>query len=233
MYNESMMNKFTIFLNKLTIFLIKLAKCILSCTNPKRLTLRGWAKLDDIRQKIDDEAEAGNYSPIPYLIYDYINTTVLISPSRKAPWYKVAKLYNEAVSANQPTKAFPLLSTKVKDKQDLPWEYLGRTWYFWVNTLAEKYGWSEKQIGKLDIDDAVGLYQEILIGEQLEKEWGWSLSEIAYPYNSSTKKSRYQPLERPDWMKPVMGKKKPVPKTKILRAMMPQGNVVQLSPDED
>ena len=200
--------------------------------NPKRLPLRGWSKLDDIRQRTKEAADNGFSSAIPYLIYEFIDTTMLIRTSKKAPWYKTVALYAKAIEANQPTKKFPMLSTKAKNNE-MPWEYLGRTWYFWVNTFAERYGWSEKEIAKLDIDDAIGLYEEILVDEQLEKEWSWSLSEISYQYNKSTKKSKYVPLERPDWMKPIIGKKKPLPKTKILRAFMPKGNVIQLSPDED
>ena len=83
----------------------------------------------------------------------------------------------------------------------------------------------------LDIDTAIGLYQEISIDDQFEKEWEWSLSEIAFPYNQSTKKQEYKPLERPEWMLPISPKQ--LPTMKMRKDMMPVGNIVDLSVKAD
>jgi hypothetical protein len=63
--------------------------------------------------------------------------------------------------------------------------------------------------------------------EQLDKEWTYSLSEIAFPYNSSTKKSEYKPLDRPEWMLPISPKQLPV--IKMRKDMMPMGNIVDMT----
>lgn len=194
--------------------------------NPRRLTLRGWASLDDLRRSIDKSAKEENWSAIPDLIFRTIELCV-DNFDRESFWMDAAQLYDESIKANEPTKQFPILTTKDKSKP-LPWEYEGRSWFFWLHTLAKNYGWGAEEIGKLDLDDAIGLYQETLIDDQLDKEWDYGLSEIAYPYNSSTKKSVFKPMERPSWMKPIAPKNTPVRKTKIPVASMPIGNIVNL-----
>jgi len=66
----------------------------------------------------------------------------------------------------------------------------------------------------------------MLVDDQLEKEWEWSLSELAYSYNSSTKKSEFKELPRPDWMD---GKEiEEIKLIKIPKSMMPVGQVVRM-----
>lgn len=79
------------------------------------------------------------------------------------------------------------------------------------------------QTSELDPDDGVALLQEILTDDQLEKEWQWSLSEIAYPYNPDTKKSEFKNLPRPVWMQKEI--RKPVKQIKIPASMLPVGIV--------
>jgi hypothetical protein len=95
-----------------------------------------------------------------------------------------------------------------------------------LNLFAKHYGWDEESIGAMDIDSALGLYQELLMDEQFEHEWQWSLSEIAFPYNSATKKQEYKPLQRPEWMLPLSPTQLPV--IKIRKDMLPMGNIIDL-----
>ena len=198
-------------------------------TIPHRLPLRGWAVLEDVRRKIDHEAEWGRWSLIPDLIFQSINIcTEKDTDHQDSFWLDVVELYNKAIEANSPRKVLPILTSKEKSKP-MPWEYEGRTWYFWLNLFAKSYGWDAEKIGALDIDDAIALYQETVIDEQLENEWDWGLSEISYEYVPSTKKSKFRPLPRPSWMLGVAPQaKKPEKKIKILKKMLPQGNVVSL-----
>lgn len=193
-------------------------------TNIRRLTLRGWAAIDDLRRSI--EKNEGNWSAIPSLIFETIELCV-DKFDRGMFWLDASKLYSEVISANLPTKKFPILTSKEKG-QEMPWEYEGRSWYFWLNLFSKNYGWDKETIAALDIDEAIGLYQELTIEEQLEKEWEWGLSEVSYQYNPSTKKSVFQKLPRPDWMLGIVGKPKPVKKVRILASMMPQGNIISL-----
>jgi hypothetical protein len=192
---------------------------------PSRLSLRGWAALEDLRRSIDSAAEEGEWSVVPELIFQSIELCCEVD--RDSDWMEVAATYNQILQLNLPTKKFPMLTSKDKGKP-MPWEYPGRSWYFWLNVLAKSYGWSAEEIGEMDVDDAIGLYQEIVIDDQLENEWQWGLSEMSYEYNNSTKKSHFKPLPRPDWMKGVVGKPKPVPKIKMPVRMMPVGNIFNL-----
>lgn len=214
-------------------FWIIYTKCILFFSKPKRLPLREWAKLDDARQKIQTAAESNAWYDIPPLIYRSIRLSVTYLPGlSKTNWIKIAELYVRVVGVNQPTIKFPVLTSKTNAEKQ-PWEYEGRIWYFWLNLFATKYGWGEKEIGFLDIDEAIGLYQEILIDEQLRQEWEHGLSDLAYEYVPSTKKSKYRPLKRPDWMIGFAPKsKKPVKKIRMRATMLPVGNVVNLGADE-
>jgi hypothetical protein len=122
---------------------------------------------------------------------------------------------------------FPILTSKDKQKP-LPWEYDGRTWYFWLNTFAEHYGWDDERVGNMDIDTAIGLYQEIQIEEQLKSEFTYGLSEVAYVYDKNTKKSRFSPLPRPQWMLGIAPKDKPVKTYPMPAIALPKGNIVFL-----
>ena len=196
----------------------------------KRLTLKGWAKLEGMKKLMDDAVLEKDFDKYYTALIQFIETSM--SPYweidwTKVPWYEAVGAYSEAVKLNLPTLEFPILvSTKAENKK-LPWEYDGRQWYFGYIFLASNYGWDEKSVGEIDIDTAIGLYQEILLEEQLDKEWTYSLSEIAFPYNSSTKKSEYKPLERPEWMLPISPKQLPV--IKMRKEMMPVGNIVNMT----
>jgi hypothetical protein len=198
----------------------------------KKLKLKEWCELEDIRERMDTAAEGGEIGTICDQIFKYIQLcTTEDKELEQLPWLEVAKLFNECVSENVPSKDFPIFSEKKSDKGGGRFDYNGRTWYFWLNIFAKNYGWQRDEIAILDIDVAVGLYQEILFLDQEKKEWEWGLSEKSLSYNKSTKSSKFVPLDRPDWMKPATKKRK-IPKTKIRRDMIPQGNVINLDTDE-
>ena len=147
----------------------------------------------------------------------------------KLPWYELIEIYSYIIKVNSPHINFPILNESKKKNEKLPWEYRGRNWYFWLNLFAKTYGWDADTVSRLDIDTAIGLFQESQIDEQLGREFQWGLSEISYVYNHSTKKSEFKALERPDWMKPIAQAPK---KIKIRKDMMPVGNVINLDEEE-
>lgn len=122
-------------------------------------------------------------------------------------------------------------NSKVKDprKQDKNgrWEYPGEYMAEWIDYFARTYGWSLNAILNLDIDVAGYLLQEIFLDQQLKKEWEYNLSELAYPYDSQTKKSTHKPLQRPYWMNDAVDME--IKKTKLIRAMLPMGEIIDLS----
>lgn len=149
----------------------------------------------------------------------------------EVPWFEFIEVFSLAVQINLPTIPFPIVVGSVENKEKpAPWEYPGRSWFFWLNLFSSTYSWTEDVIANLDIDTALGLYQEIEINNQLNKEWEWGLSELAYPYNKSTKTSKYKPLARPEWMMPMIPKQLPV--IKMRRDMLPVGNIIDLQQQE-
>lgn len=141
------------------------------------------------------------------------------------PGYEVIFAFVELNALNMPTKEFPILEKQPKSESSVVWDYMGRSWYMWVNLLAHSYGWTIDCISNLEIDDGLALIQEVLIDEQIQKEWQWSLSEIAYPYNQTTKKSEFKPLPRPPWMTPKVEK---IETFQIPAFLMPVGKVIDI-----
>lgn len=186
-----------------------------------RKLLKDWLDLEELRAKILEAAEKGNHAETSAAVVAYLTAASSVSYEPGA-WFEVVKDYENSLKANLPTHSFALLRTREKHEK-MPWEYEGRTWYYWLHIFSKNYGWSENQIANLDIDTAIGLLQEILITRQEEHEWQWSMTEIAYPYNSSTKKSEFHELPRPDWMKKIVPKPK---KMRIRADLFPQGLIL-------
>lgn len=201
--------------------------------SPTRLRLKGWTELESVRKLMDDAISQKDFDKYFRAIVQFTEMASIPSNEKidwdKVPWFELLELYSEAVKINSPSIEFPILtSPDEKKEKKLPWEYDGRSWYFWFNLFASRYGWNENVIENLDIDSAIGLYQEILIEQQFEKEWEWGLSEMAFPYNKSTKKQEFKALARPKWMLPLAPEFLPV--IKIRKDMMPVGNIVDLQP---
>jgi len=191
----------------------------------KRLNLKEWTILEENKVVMQEAVEKKDF----HGVFDTVSSCISTASDatldwENQPWFEMLEAYGEALAINSPTKKFPILTStdEIKEKK-LPWEYPGRIWYFWLHLLSNNYGWAKEQIEILDIDDAIGLYQEILIDQQLGREWEWLGYEAAFPYNTSTKKSTFKPLTRPMWMAGITAK----PKTmKMLKILIPVGNVI-------
>lgn len=194
----------------------------------ERKGLRQWITLEEARSKIKDSFETKDAHKSSDSIFDYLRLASKVDEDGE--WDKLDaitafRLYVEAHSLNSPSKEFPILKAHVEDKEPLPWEYPGRAWYFWLNLFSKNYDWEIEYISSLEIDDAIGLYQELEIDKQLEREWEWSMSEVSWQYDPSDKKSHFKALPRPNWMLPI------APKPKIIRLpkdMLPIGIVDNL-----
>jgi len=193
-----------------------------------RYKLRAWLKLDAVREKLVDAIDAKDIDGVATSLCSFVSIASNVSDVDKLPWYEIAHAFIAVEYENKLNFDFALLRTS-KKKPDIPaWDYQGRQWYWWHNILSSKYGWSSEYIAEMDIDDATGLLQEIMIDEQLEREWEWSLTEIAYPYNATTKQSNFKPLERPEWMMITLPENRPkIPIVRIRKDMMPVGMVIR------
>lgn len=192
-----------------------------------RYKLKEWLRLDFLRGKLVDAIQRKDIKNVADAICSYVEFASKQNVI-ELPWYEVAEAFLLIENENRLTLPCALLSVQ-PNRKDIPvWEYEGRDWYWWVNILSSRYGWSMEYIAGLDPNDATGLLQEILVDDQMKKEWEWSMNEMAYPYNSTTKTSSFKPLDRPDWMQPKpTDADKDLPIFKIPKFMMPLGVIIR------
>jgi hypothetical protein len=200
-----------------------------------RIGLRLWLALEEIRETINKAAENRDTDNMALSINSYISAALGISSDidMQLPWYEVATAYMQITTMCIPKHDLAILRPKKeKDERKVSWDYPERTFYLWSHIIASHYSWTLDYIADMPFDDALAILQEAMVEEQLQKEWQWSLSEIAYPYNETTKRSKFQPFPRPSWMSEEIIFK-PIKKIKIPRVMMPMGNVIRMEmPDE-
>ena len=166
----------------------------------ERAALYEWLQIEEIKENLFSAMGESRYDDFLNHLYRYLSIAVDTEKDwSELPWIRIRDLFVEAEELNTPTKLFPILSGSKEEESG--WSYEGRTWYFWLNLFSYNYGWSIEYIKRLDIDDAIGLLQEILLGEQRDRDFTWSTTEVAYEYNKNTKKSRLKLLARPDWMR--------------------------------
>ncbi len=193
----------------------------------RRSHLKRWLELDQIFKRILTTKGI----QLADAIADYVSLATGEGRDfwRGAPWYEVAEAFSQIAQMNLPSLRLPLLQHRVKG-EEAPWDYSEREWYVWANLLARAYHWTLEYVAELDIDDAAALLQEILVDEQLEREWEWGLSESAYGVNKVTRQTEFHPLPRPVWMRPKAAPPKTV---KIRKDMMPMGLVIKMDGDQD
>lgn len=191
----------------------------------RRLTLRAWLEFERIQKAIQQAVADHTVDEYERQIHRLIAAacSIPVEDLDNLPWHEAAYALSTLTQLNR-VRDLPLLRHPDKDG-DTPWDYPERSWFWWLHLFARRYGWDRTQVEALDIDEALALLQEILVEEQLEREWSWSLSEIAYPYNPTTKKSVYKPLPRPAWMS---GTPRVVAGTvvKFQKGMLPVGAIV-------
>jgi hypothetical protein len=195
----------------------------------KKPKFRKWAELED--KKYDAIKAVEQAAPtLPEKFYAYLSTALFLKIDFDTVyWMDVVSAFTKIHSVTVPDVSFPLVSrhSEKKDKKDA-WDYSGRLWYFYSNIIATAYGWTIEQIAKLSVSEALAYIQEILTEKQLEHEFVWSTSEIAYPYNKQTKKSKFSPLNRPYWMLPDFDKKPEKITVRIRKSMLPVGNIEKI-----
>jgi len=183
-----------------------------------------WTILEDKKYKVIKAVEATN-EEFPQSISDYLSTALFIPIDfSKVFWKDELDAFFSLHNVTAPKSDLPLLHREPskKSKTD-PWNYSGRAWFLYSNILAKSYGWTEKQIAKLKVEDALAYIQEILTDEQLEREFIYSLSELAYDYEKVTKKSKLRPMQRPYWMQPDITEVKEIKTPKVASKYIPVG----------
>ncbi len=190
-----------------------------------RKKLREWLILEEIRSKVINAADVGDELGFADSIFSYLSAAfdIPVEQLENLPWYEIAEAYIEIYSINLPEYDFAIFKGKSVGEK-APWDYDGRSWYIWLHLLAKNYGYPVEYIEEMDIDDAIGLSQESLVGDQLDMEKRWVMAEIAYSTDPTTKKTKFNPLSRPDWMEE--DRRKEVEIMKIPKAFIPVGKVI-------
>jgi hypothetical protein len=144
----------------------------------------------------------------------------------EAPWHEVISAFRQTRNLNiiPDAENYSLLRNveTSKNKKTVAWDHDDREVLLWIHTIANSYKWSKSEIEELWPEEAIAYIQEILVEEQLNREFLYSLSEIAYPWDKATKKSKFRPMERPLWMVAGGGRKN----DRVLKKMLPVGNVI-------
>lgn len=184
----------------------------------KPLGFRKWLELENLKSKFVEAAEKSNF---PERVYAYLSAAldIPVNKLRKDGWENTVLSLMKSISS-YPLKQIPILVDAPKEKKEEDWSYEGRTWFYYSHLISSAYGWTLEYIASLDPNEALSYLQEILTSEYLQKEFAYGLSEIAYPYNASSKKSEYKPMTRPYWMRL---KKKEIRKTRMKRDLLPIG----------
>lgn len=186
--------------------------------------LKRWIELETYKEKII-EALAEESSEFPRYILTYLSLSLRV-PVRwmeQADWWRLIQAFYTCLEKSPQVK-LPLTRPSPEKPRKDDWEYDGRVWHLYSHMLARSYGWSLEYISVLQVGEALAKIQEILVDEQLEREFYYGLSEVAYSYDKSTKKSKFVPMPRPNWMRPRVEPEK-IKKIIIPVAMMPMGAV--------
>lgn len=186
------------------------------------MKFRTYLNLEESRQQLK-ATETGEF---PDKLLAFLSVAS-VYPDPNEPWINTVFSFTKILNESQPDRKLPFVKD-APNKEDKPsaWDYEGRSWFYWANLFSKAYGWTLEYIAELETNDALALAQEILTEEQLDKEFAYGLSEVAYPYNSSTKKSSYKPLPRPYWMKETTSDLK---KHKFPKSMLPVGVIEDVS----
>ena len=190
-----------------------------------RSKLRHWLQLEDLREEIVRATDREDREKFIASIYSYLSVALSVDMDFSIlPWFEIANSFSIVRRLNYPQLEFPMLQAS-GEKEEMPWSYEGRSWYAWVNILAGEYNWTMEYVAELDIDDAIGLVQEINVEDQLNREWEWMLSEKSVSYDKQGK-GKFNELSRPDWMNGAIILSRESKDYPIKRSMLPVGMVL-------
>lgn len=194
-----------------------------------RARLGQYLALHNARERIENAVEAQDTGAIADGIFAYLSEAVPELPRKDfegESWLRIADAYLKISDLNRIPEAekFAIIRRVERRRgRSVPWDYLGRNAVSWIHIIASAYGWSKDEIESLWPEEAISFVQEILVDQQIDREFRYSLSQVAYKYDKASKKSRFVPMPRPAWMVMADGK---VKKTKLHKSLLPVGEVV-------
>ena len=194
----------------------------------RRYNFKEWIDLEDRRIEINGASDRST-DEFPKLVTGFLSDALALPRWvwNRVPWTDVWATYL-GVSTSLSFKGYlPLVSLPTDEKYTRPvWDYPHRNWYFYANLIASEYGWTLDTIARLSVFDAMACIQEILLQDQMRREFQWSMSEASVIYDAKSQTSRPNPLPRPYWMKQAKpDEPPPIPRFRIPKRMLPIGNV--------
>lgn len=184
--------------------------------------LKQWVELEAQKEKIVQAVEKGDDFPSELLLFISTAWGVNSKWIENADWNLIIQAFYLCLS-KLPKVDLPITSPSNEKSKEESWDYSARTWHLYSHLLAKAYGWTLEYISHLQVDEALSKIQEIIVEDQLDKEFMYSLSEIAYQYDKNTKTSKFVPLPRPHWMRT---KVQPIKKFVMPKSSLPVGNVI-------
>ncbi len=194
----------------------------------RKYKFKEWIELEDRRIEIDRASDRST-DEFPKFVVRFLSDALKVPRWvwARLPWTEVWAAYL-GVSVSLSFKDYlPIVSLPTDEKFTKPvWDYPNRNWYFYANLIAHTYGWTLKEIANLSIFEGMACVQEILLNDQMEREFQWGMSEASVSYDEKTKTSKPNPLPRPYWMKQAKpDEPPPIPRFKIPARLMPMGVV--------
>jgi hypothetical protein len=185
-----------------------------------------WVRLEEQKNKILRAVEESS-DEFPNHLFDFLSTALYL-PShyfRRADWTKIVLALYKSLTKLSYKIDLALFEPTKEDKKDdsVSWNYDGRAWHLYAHMIAGKYGWLVEYISNLRLPVVLPLIQEILLEDQLTKEFQWSMSERSSYYDDKAKVSKANPLPRPNWMNKHIDPAKELRVTQIPVGMMPMG----------
>lgn len=156
--------------------------------------------LGSLLDQCQEAVEAREVAEINRVLHAYLALAVGKEDLEGLEFLEFGTAINELRELNRLHFFPPFMEEEHTEVEPPPWSYKERGTAIWVHRLAMAYQWSREEILELVPEEAVIYLQEIMLDDQLRKEWEWDLCSFSRVYNPKTKTSRHQPLPRPGWM---------------------------------
>ena len=187
--------------------------------------LKRWLELENLKDKILTAVEQ-KQPEFPTYLLAYLSTAFCVPVKwfEFADWTRIVQAFYLCLSKS-PKLELPITQRSGEKPTESPWDYPDRIWHLYSHMLAKSYGWTLEYISRLQVDVALARIEEIMVDEQLEREFYYSLSENAFEYDKRTQQSKFRPLPRPSWMRPKVEPEK-IKKFAIPASMLPMGTII-------
>lgn len=117
------------------------------------------------------------------------------------PGVELIAAYREVQQLNRMQLALPFMSDERTDARDAPpYDYPGRSYVWWIHTVASRYGWSRADICAMVPEEVACYVQEVIIASYDDLDQKRSLSELSYERDETTHTATFRPIVRPAWM---------------------------------